>query len=443
MKRMMLCSAMLSLLVLAAHAQQLPPGTRSVDDTSQQDAVTAQTREAESALEKQDYKAAEEKLKTLAAANPKDGRIWYDLGFAEERNGEEADAAKAYAAAIEALPGFAEPKVALGLLDARVGRTEAAHSELTDAANLATAAPELRARALRALAHLDETQHPDAARAELLAALKLTPENPDDVLLTAELADRAGDATDAVTTYKRALALLPGDVDATAGLAHALQQEGKLTEADTVLTAGLKAHPDDPRLVAQATTLYSAEGKAAQAIPLLEQLRASNPKIAADPDTTQLLAQLYYVNGDNAAAEKLYTQLLAATPNDPVLLDALGSAQVKQGHDAEAEATLEKAVALRAAFHDDQAWGEAEAHLAFAASKNHDPQVCLDALDARSTVLPNSPTSLFLEATAHDTLHQIKPAIAAYKAFLVLAGDKFPDQTFEAQHRLIALQHAH
>jgi tetratricopeptide (TPR) repeat protein len=223
-------------------------------------------------------------------------------------------------------------------------------------------------------------------------------------------------------------------------LAHALQKAGKLAEADTVLSAGLKAHPQDARLVAQAASLYASEGKTADAIPLLEQLRASNPKIAADPDTTRLLAQLYYVNGDNVNAEKLYAQLLAVTPNDPVLLDALGSAQVKQGHDAEAEATFVKAVKLRDAFHDDQAWGEAESHLAFAASKNHDPGTCLAALDARSTVLPNSPTSLFLQATAHDTLHQNKDAIAAYKAFLALAGDKFPDQKFQAQHRIIALQ---
>jgi len=171
------------------------------------------------------------------------------------------------------------------------------------------------------------------------------------------------------------------------------------------------------------------------------QLRASNPKIAGDPDTTQLLAQLDYVNGDNVEAEKLYSELVAARPTDPMLLDALGSAQVKQGKDAEAEATFVKAVALRAAFHDDQAWGEAEGHLAFAASKNNDPQTCLAALDARSTVLPNSPTSLFLQATSLDKLHQSKQAIAAYKAFLALAGNKFPDQTFEAQHRIIALNH--
>ncbi len=431
----------LLLVASAGVTQQLPPGTHSVDDHAQQNAVSDAIREAESSLEKQDYKTAEAKLKVLAASDPKDGRVQYDLGFAEERNGEEADAAKAYAAAIAAMPEFAEPKVALGLLDARSGHIEDAHKQLTDAAMIQTAAPELRGRALRALAHLDETSNPAAAREELLAALKLTPETPDDVLMGAELADREGDAADAVPAYQRALKLMPGDLDATAGLAHALQHEGKLADADVVLSAALKEHPNDVRLVAQAASLYAAQGKAAEAIPRLEQLRGSDAKMASDPDMTRLLAQLEYMNGDNVKAETLYTQLLAANPNDPMLLDALGSAQVKQGKDAEAEATFVKAVKLRAEFHDDQAWGEAEGHLAFAASKNNDPQTSLAALDARSTVLPNSPTSLFLQATAHDKLHQNKQAIAAYKAFLALAGDKFPDQTFEAQHRIIALEH--
>ncbi|HSY37202.1 MAG TPA: tetratricopeptide repeat protein [Acidobacteriaceae bacterium] len=441
MRKRGLFPVVLAVATSAGVAQQLPPGTHSVDDHAKQNTASAQVTEAESALEKQDYKTAEAKLKVLAAANPKDGRVQYDLGFAEERNGEDADAARAYAAAIAAIPEFAEPKVALGLLDARAGRTQDAHKQLTDAAMLQTAEPELRGRALRALAHMDEASNPDAAREELLAALKLTPETPDDGLMGAELADRSGDSVDAIPAYQRALKLMPGDLDATAGLAHALQHAGKLADADAVLAPALKEHPNDVRLVAQAASLYAAEGKAAEAIPLLVQLRASDQKLAADPDMTRLLAQLEYVNGDNVEAEKLYTELLVANPNDPMLLDALGSAQVKQGKDAAAEATFAKAVKQRAGFHDDQAWGEAEGHLAFAASKNNDPQTSLAALDARSTVLPNSPTSLFLQATAHDKLRQNKQAIAAYKAFLAIAGDKFPDQTFEAQHRIIALEH--
>jgi Flp pilus assembly protein TadD len=437
MRARLLCVVVLS----AAAVAQVPAGARSGDDHTREDAKSQQLRDAESALEKQDYKGAETALKTLAAANPKDGRVLYDLGFAEERNGEEADAATAYAASAAAIPWFAEPRIALGLLDARAGRTEDARRWLLEASGLADAVPALRARAYRALAQLDESNQPEAAREELLAALKLSGgETPDDVLMSAELADRAGDPADAEAAYRRALTLLPDDMDATAGLAHVLQQEKKLADADALLAAALKTHPNDPRLVAQAATLYAAEDKPAQAIPLLEQLRAADPKVAANPDTTVMLARLEYLNGDNAAAEQLYVGLLKATPNDPVLLDALGSAQVKQGKDAEAEATLTKAVALRAAFHDDQAWGEAAGHLAFAASKNHDPKVCLQALAARATVLPNSPTALFLQATSLDTLHQNKEAVKAYRAFLELSAGKFPDQEFEAKHRIVALE---
>lgn len=422
---------------------QIPAGAHSVDDTSRQDAAAAQIREAESALEQQDYKAAEAKLKALiaaSAANAKDGRILYDLGFAEERNGEEAEAAVAYKGSIAAIPEFAEPRIALGLLDARAGRLEAAHTELLEAAKLQTAAPELRGRALRALAQMDERAQPEAAREELLAALKLTPETPDDVLMGAELAERAGDTADAEKAYRRALASQPGDVEASAGLVHVLQQQKKFPEADEVIADALKDHPDDLRLVAQAASLYAAEGKADAAIPMLLGLRAKDAALASDPKTTRLLAQLYTVSGDDASAEKLYAQLLVSEPNDPSLLDDLGSAQVKLAQYPAAQATLTKAAAMRDAFHDDAAWGETESHLAFAASKNKDPKTCLAALAARATVLPNSASSLFLEATAHDTLHQFKDAARAYKAFLVMANGKFPDQEFEARHRLIALE---
>jgi Flp pilus assembly protein TadD len=429
----------LLLLTAIPAIAQIPAGARSVDDHSKEYASSEQLRDAEAALEKQDYKTAETKLKGIALANPKDGRVLYDLGFAQERNGEEGNAAKSYAASSTAIPGFADPKVALGLLEARSGHLAEAHAELLEAANLTTAAPELRARAFRVLAHLDETAHPEAAQDELLAALRLTPETPHDVLMGAELAEHAGDTSAAELAYRRALKLLPGDVDATAGLAHVLQLQGKLPEADSILSPLLASKPDDPRLVAQAASLFAAEGKEAAAIPLLEQLRASDPKLSADPQTTQLLARLYYVHGEDAQAETLYKSLLAKSPNDGVLLDALGSTQVKQGHDAEAEATLEKSVALRSSFNNDQAWAESAAHLAFAASKNNDPRMCLQALAARATVLPNSPSSLFLEATSYDTLRENKEAAKAYRAFLAVANGKYPDQEFQARHRLVAL----
>ncbi len=423
-----------------AIAQQMPAGTHSVDDISQQDAAAQQTREAESDLEQQKYAEAEVLLKTLAAAHPRDAQVLYDLGFAEERNGDTPAAAQAYTAAITADATLAEAKVALGLLDARTGRAEAARTELRDAAGMTTAAPELRARALRALATLEATSDPAMARQDLIEALKLTPETPVDTLTAGELAERAGDAATAETAYRRVLAEVPDEPNATAGLAHVLQLQNKLAEAAQLLTAALKSHPNDPRLLAQLANVDATEGKPEQAVPMLEQARAADPALASDDALSRLLARLKGMSGDNAGAAKLYTELVAANPGDPSLLDALGGADVRLAHYAEAEAALSKAVAMRAAFHDDAAWGDAAGHLAFAASKNNDPQMTLQALAARATVLPNSPVTLFLEATAHDTLHQTKDAQRTYKAFLAVSGGKFPDQEFQARHRLIALQ---
>jgi Flp pilus assembly protein TadD len=429
----------------AAAAQDLPAGTRSAGSPSPgqaaQDATSAQLRTAESALEHGDYAAAIAALKPLAAAQPNNAHVLYDLGFAQEHAGDDTAAATAYTEAIAADSSLPEPQIALGLLDARAGRTEVAHRELQTASTLPSASAELRARALRSLAILDETADPDASRDELLAALKLTPETPADILLSARLAEHADAMPEAEAAFRRLLELTPGDVDATAGLAHTLERQDKTAQAETILTDALKTHPGDPRLLSQLAAVYGTEGKPGQAIPLLEQLRAANPDEAANPPMTRLLAHLYTLNGDNAKAEVLYRDLSAKTPADPLLLDDLATVLVQEQHFTEAETLLSKCVAMRSKFPSDADWGEAAGHLAFAASRNHDPQTALQALAARATVLPNSPVSLFLEATAHDTLHQYKDAERAYRAFLALAGGKYPDEEFQARHRLIALEH--
>jgi len=429
------------LLGVGVGRAQLPAGAREADDTSREDAVNARINDAEASLEKQDYAGAAVKLKSLAAERPKDARVLYDLGYAEERNSDEAGAAEAYAGAIAADPAMGQPRVALGLIDARAGRMEKAHAELMGAANLTAEAPVLRGRALRALASMDEGSHPDAAREELLAAVKLTGETSDDILMGADLAARAGDDEDAEAAYRRALAAEPGNVDAVAGLGHVLVREKKMVEAETLLAAAMKAHPDDPRLVAQLALAYTSEDKAAQAIPLIEKLRGSRAEYAADPGMTGMLAHLYALNGQNADAEKLYRGLIAANPSDPELLDELGGVLVKQMKYAEAEAVLAKAVSMRDGFADQKDWGGAAEHLAFAASKDGHPRVTLQALAERATVLPNSPAALFLEAISHDSLHETKEAAVAYRAFLAVANGKFPDEEFQARHRLVALDH--
>jgi Flp pilus assembly protein TadD len=426
-------------LTLAAHAQ-LPAGTRDAADNTRTDAANAQLRDAESALEKGDYATAVKTLTTLAAARPNDAQILYDLGYAQERTDDDADATKSYASAIAADPTIGEPQLALALLDARSGRSEKAHGEFAAVTQLVTAPPVLKARAFRSLALLDQTSNPAAASDDLLAAIKLTGETPADTALTAELAEHAGDKAGAEAAYRRTLQTYSDDPEAAAGLTHILLQSNRAAEAESILADLLKSHPADPSLVSQMAAVYAAEDKTEQAIPLLVQLR-SDPKFAADPALTRQLARLYALDNQNAQAEEMFRAALAKTPTDPTLLDDLGTVLVRQQKYPEAQKTLEAAVALRDKFPTPADFGDAAGHLAFAASKNGQPREVLQALRLRATVQPNSAPSLFLEATAHDTLHEYKEAEQAYRAFLAIAAGQFPDQEFQAKHRLIALEH--
>ena len=436
----------------AVHAQ-LPAGTTDTTQPQPQQPDPLLTQ-ANQALDKQDYAAALKLLTTLAQKHPTDPHILYDLASTQDALDQTSAAEATYRQAIAADPNFFEPHLALGLLLARNHQLQAARTELTTATTLDTPDPALKARAYRALARLDlqtkdlQSQLPDpsAASDALLAAIKLTTETSDDILLSAEIAEAANDLPAAEAAYRRLLAAHPGDPDATAGLTHLLRREQKPgdTNANTekLLTDALARNPDDPTLNAQLASLYADQGRLAEALPIAEKLRAADPQNAA---VTRLLARLYSRNGQYDQSEPLFAALLSsaspASPPDPTLLDDRADALIHLHRAAEAEALLKRAVAQPDTFPSKDDLALAASHLAFAASQNNDPAITLQALAIRDKVLPQSPSSLFLSATAHDKLHQVKLAVDLYKQFLSVANGKFPDEEWEARHRLTALEH--
>ena len=84
------------------------------------------------------------------------------------------------------------------------------------------------------------------------------------------------------------------------------------------------------------------------------------------------------------------------------------------------------------------ALGEAYGDLAFAASENSDYPLVIRALDARVKLLPEIPITYFLRASAYDHLRDFKKAAVNYHLFLKTANGKYPDQEWQATHRLIA-----
>jgi tetratricopeptide (TPR) repeat protein len=411
---------------------------------------TALIQQANDALAASDFSAALKILTGLNTQKPNDPQILYDLGLTLEALGPETPnsavpgskpltAEACYRQSINANPLFPAAHVALGLLLARTGRAVEARSELLTATQLPDAAPALKARALRALAKLDQqASNPTAASAELLAALNLTPEAPEDILLAAEIAESAADLDAAERAYRRYLALDPQDPQAIAALAHVLLAERRSADAEALLAPALAAHPSDPTLtalVARADLAFGDPAKVALAAPLLEKLHAANPQ---DANITRLLARVYVDTDHSDQADPLYAALISAqgANPDPTLLDDRAEALLRMHRPGAAETLLKQATVNPAAFPTRAALADAATHLAFAAAEIDDPRTTLQALALRATVLPPSPSTLYMEASANDSLHQIAKAIDLYRQFLAAAGTDYPDQAAQARQRL-------
>ncbi len=318
--------------LVSAQNSASPPAAaspRPSAEPAQPQSIPAELAAAETAIASSDWKTAKTKLDSYLTAHPTDARALFDAGYVADSQDRLVDAAALYRRAIAANPKSFEAHLSLGLLLARQNKLDEARPELAAATTLdpGDAGPELKARAWRALARIDRASDPTAASNDLLEALKLSPETPQDTLLAAELAEQAGQNDAAEAAYRRVLAKDPHSVPANAGLAHLLILRKQYPDAETLLRAALTSAPDDPTLNAQLATVLVAEDKA-EAVPLLQKLHDAHP---ADPAITRMLAEVLAVAGDYAGSDQLYLHLLAANPQDVDLLVAHGQNLVRHG----------------------------------------------------------------------------------------------------------------
>jgi tetratricopeptide (TPR) repeat protein len=437
----LLLAAALLPATLAAQ-NQLPPGTH-VPDAQPPDAAQAppQREAAESKIEQKDFEGARPLLVQYLSHNPGDARALFDLGYVEDAANHQDAAAADYRKAIAADPKQFEASMALGLLLAHQGKYEEARVQIQQATLLTPDPPNpaAQAEAFRTLAKLDRTADPTAARDALVAALKLSQETPDDLLLTAQIAEANDDPDLAQTAYQRLLSGHPAPspsvaAAATGGLAQLLIKQKKYADAEPLLKTAVQRDPRDPALNAQLATALLAQGKNDEALPVLETLRQLEPD---NPAVDQMLADAYSEGGHPEKADPIYARLALAKPGNEEILAGQGQNLLREHLYNQAQQVFERAVKLKP---DD---GDAWSGLAFAASENKQYQVALDALSMRSKYLPETPVTYFLWATTCDNLHQSKQAQEYYRKFLTASNGKFPDQEWQARHRLVALGGSH
>lgn len=409
------------------------PSSQAVHHTKVEEEVAppAELTQAEELIQKKDYAGAEPLLRKVARDDPENYVAWFDLGFVENGLGKMDESIAAYRKSAEAKPDVFESNLNLGLQLAKTGAPDAeqflrAATQQKPTSHVA----EGQARAWLSLAHVVERTKPEEALAAYRQAALLQPKDAEPHLAAGQLLEKQGKFSDAESEYKQALAM-DGSADALTGLANIYMRGRRFPEAEAELRKLVAAHPDQAAARTQLGRVLAAESKNDDAIAELEAGAKLNP---ADVSLQRDLAESYVLARKYDKAEVVYLALLTAKPGDAALHQGLGKTLLEQKKFADAEKEFLSAVKLKPDL------GTAYGDLAFAAGENKDYPLTIKALDTRVKFLPEEPTTYFMRASAYDHLKDFKRAAANYHLFLNTAHGKYPEQEWQAKHRLIAIE---
>lgn len=384
-------------------------------------------------MDRQQWSEAEAILRPLTAGNTKDARAWFDLGYVMHAQENYPEAIRAYKGAVAAAPDSFECNLNLGMM--------LAHENLPEASKYLEAATHLKpssehpqeslARAWVALAEVQSAHGPQGALESWSHAVTLAPDNVADRLAFGEALEKSGDATGAERELRKANELQPYSTDAMAALANLYMRTKRWAEAEETLRRRVTALPQDESGHLQLGRVLSTERKDTEASVELQKALALR---ADDWDALRELAFVQERGKQYAEATQSYRKLLLHFPEDADLHNGLGSVLLPQLKYAEAQNEFLQCVRMK------PTWGEAYGQLALAASGNKDYELAIKALEARKKLIPEIPSSYFLRATCYDHLRRFAEAVENYKAFLAVSKGQFPNEEWEARHRLIAIE---
>ena len=419
---------------LGCHSQTIGTGqTVRKHRVAEENPVSAALAQAETAIDKQDYPAAEKALNDAIKLDPEEYRAWYYLGFVSSAQHRTDEAIKDYRKAVELNPTAFEPALNLGLVLAQSNSPEA-EKYLRAATGLKPSAqPEIAlANAYLALGRVQQKSSPKQALESYLHAAQLKPKDHEPHLLAGEVAQKLGDTATAQREYQRASELAPNSPDALIALTNLyLDAPQPMPEkAEPVLKKLLALDPQNPRAHLQlGKLLVNSNPQQAQAeFDAAQKLAPNDPALARQVASLYERAKLY------DKAEGQLRLLAQKSPQDADLHYELGNALLKQKKFPEAEQEMMMALQVRPNFL------QAYEALAITAAENKDYPTAIHALDGRARLAPDTPGTYFLRATSYDNLKDYKRAAENYHHFLETANGKFPDQEWQARHRLVAIE---
>ena len=399
------------------------------------DAQAPDIAQAEDAIQKGDFAGAETLLKAALDKDANNYTAWFDLGFVLNHLGRSEESIAAYRKSVAAKPDVFESNLNLGLMLVRANNPDA-EQFLRAATTLKPTADieEGQARAWLALAHLVENSKPEDSLQAYSRASELTPKDPEPHLSAGLLHERQKEFTAAEAEYKQVLAIDPHSTEAVIGLTNVYMKSGRLDAAEPLLRRLATERPDDTAIHLQLGRVLIAQGKKDDAIAEFQTALKLAP---ADSDAQREIVDLYVSAGKNDLAEPIYRTLLSAHPKDAELHRGLGQALLRQKKFPEAQQEFMTAAKLK------PDWPDIYADLAFVAGENKNYELVIRAADTRAKFKDMPPVCFFFRASAYDHLRDYKQASVNYHLFLDSAKGKYPDQEWQARHRLIAIEPKH
>ncbi len=272
---------------------------------------------------------------TKLSAHP-DADTYVELGSWFGDRHQYACAVDAYRAALKVEPGSAKLSYLLGLALYFANQPDQAVGALQQSIQLMP--EELKPHIILARV-LSQLRHPEEAKTEWEAALKIDPRSTDalDGLSKAFLFEK---------DYRSVIGMLraaPPNEDLTLDLAHAYDMAGMLDEAAKTLDAAVHTHPNSLPLTEAMVMILARQAHFEQSAELAAKRMRSHP---GDLSAQELYLHVLVLNDDIKTAQPLARKLLATAPHRFGVLYLNGVIERESGQFPAARKHLEEAIAL-------------------------------------------------------------------------------------------------
>jgi Flp pilus assembly protein TadD len=286
----------------------------------------------------------------LTASGTTDAGVYKNYGFFLQKAGRSADAAAALQKSAALNPKDASASLSAGELFAKTGQYDSAIASLTQAVGPSVSPPLDPAAEYDAYFALGESyaakNDPSQAIKEFDTAAALQPQNAAPLYNKGVLQQQAGQAADAETSYRAALAKDPNNPQIQTALGVLLADRGDTAEAVTLLSSGVPKLPQ----TASAAPYYSRLGDLyakQNDYPDANQARLEALTLApADTDTRVALADSDMAQHQYVSALTQYNLAAQARPNDAAIQNQRGVAYKNLKQYPRALAAFKRAAAL-------------------------------------------------------------------------------------------------